>query len=339
MMKEVCAQCLQRHVDPATGRRRRSSSPASTRTRSSTRWTGTTSPRACARTPCREKLTNLWLERLFSAGGPEGGLGVRSPASADLGRERAPEGYLVAVERIRERWMRRRRVPRARDGLRDRGEEQQVGVDREAGLEVVVVLGQPGDREVQVRTADDVSGRADVADDVALGDRWPGLQALRVPGEVAVEEEVLAGRVLLVDRDAAALLAARAARSLRRRSARTGVPRGAPMSIARCCAYRPRESRNESRRLLAVHALDRDQEVLGRGSSERSTSSGRTRAVADLGRRNDPSRRAILAIRRRRAAAFQACLRDVLLLGRLGVGFVDVRLDDRILGRTQGGCG
>ena len=41
MMKEVCAQCLQRHVDPATGARS-SSSPASTRTSSSTASTSTT---------------------------------------------------------------------------------------------------------------------------------------------------------------------------------------------------------------------------------------------------------------------------------------------------------
>ena len=44
MMKQVCAQCLQRHRDPVTGKEA-SSSPASTRTRS---WTRSISARCAA---------------------------------------------------------------------------------------------------------------------------------------------------------------------------------------------------------------------------------------------------------------------------------------------------
>ena len=41
MMKEICAQCLQKHVDPVTGKETWSS-PASTRTSGWTRWTSRT---------------------------------------------------------------------------------------------------------------------------------------------------------------------------------------------------------------------------------------------------------------------------------------------------------
>ena len=65
MMKEVCAQCLQKHVDPVDRQGRRSSSPASTRTR---RWTASTSrtwQRGCGRTPCRRSSPSLWLDHLL----------------------------------------------------------------------------------------------------------------------------------------------------------------------------------------------------------------------------------------------------------------------------------
>ena len=64
MMKEVCAQCLQRHVDP-TPAARSSSSPASTRTRS---WTASTSRTCNARlrqNSVQEKLSNLWFEHIL----------------------------------------------------------------------------------------------------------------------------------------------------------------------------------------------------------------------------------------------------------------------------------
>ncbi len=53
MMKEICAQCLQPHVDPATGKETRTCSPASTRTSRSTRSTSPRCASASARTRCR----------------------------------------------------------------------------------------------------------------------------------------------------------------------------------------------------------------------------------------------------------------------------------------------
>ena len=67
MMKEVCAQCLQKHVDPVTGQGDASSSPASTRTRSSTAVDFRTCARACARTRCRRSCRNAWLDEILKA--------------------------------------------------------------------------------------------------------------------------------------------------------------------------------------------------------------------------------------------------------------------------------
>ncbi len=57
-----------------------------------------------------------------------------------------------------------------------------------------------------MRPADDVAGPPDVGDHVAPGDLLAGAQALGVFRQVAVEEQVAAGRVLLVQRNAAPLL-------------------------------------------------------------------------------------------------------------------------------------
>ena len=53
MMKEICAQCLQPHVDPATGEDAATCSPASTRTSRSTAWTSRGWRRGWRRTRCR----------------------------------------------------------------------------------------------------------------------------------------------------------------------------------------------------------------------------------------------------------------------------------------------
>src|SRR5450759_5413911 len=87
----------------------------------------------------------------------------------------------------------------------DAGQEQQVGVYGQAGLEIAAVFRQASDREVQVRASDHVARRADVTDHVPLVDLPAGLRVLRVSGEVAVEQQVLASGVFLVEGRPAAL--------------------------------------------------------------------------------------------------------------------------------------
>jgi NAD(P)H-flavin reductase len=69
MMKEVCAQCLQRHVDPVTGEERiifscfNQDQPAD-----SVDWAFLN--QRLRQNKTQEKLTNLWLERLLTLGDP-----------------------------------------------------------------------------------------------------------------------------------------------------------------------------------------------------------------------------------------------------------------------------
>ena len=65
MMKEVCAQCLQKHVDPETGKE---DDHLLLLQPGSGAWTASTSRtwrRACGRTRVQEKLANLWLDHLL----------------------------------------------------------------------------------------------------------------------------------------------------------------------------------------------------------------------------------------------------------------------------------
>ena len=78
-------------------------------------------------------------------------------------------------------------------------------------------------------------------------------------------------------------------------AARTGVPLGAPMSMARCWRCLPREFRNESfRRLESTPSTGIWTPAESR--SDRSTSSGRRVDSDDFGRRNEPIERAMRAI-------------------------------------------
>ena len=69
MMKEVCAQCLQKHVDPVTGAEKivfscfNQDQPAD-----SVDWAFLN--QRLRQNTMQEKLTNLWLERLLTLGDP-----------------------------------------------------------------------------------------------------------------------------------------------------------------------------------------------------------------------------------------------------------------------------
>jgi NAD(P)H-flavin reductase len=75
MMKEVCAQCLQRHVDPATGQEKEIvfSCMNQDQKLDEVDW-GNLAARLRQNTVA-EKLTNLWLEKLLSAPGQGPGTG------------------------------------------------------------------------------------------------------------------------------------------------------------------------------------------------------------------------------------------------------------------------
>ena len=64
MMKEVCAQCLQKHVDPATGREEIVFSCFNQDQKLDVMDWGNLAARLRQNT-VSEKLTNLWLDRLF----------------------------------------------------------------------------------------------------------------------------------------------------------------------------------------------------------------------------------------------------------------------------------
>ena len=63
MMKEICAQCLQRHLDPETGEEKVVFSCFNQDQRLEMGWILTACTTGWARTACRRKLTALWIDR------------------------------------------------------------------------------------------------------------------------------------------------------------------------------------------------------------------------------------------------------------------------------------
>jgi len=70
MMKEVCAQCLQRHVDPATGAEREIVFSCFNQDQKLDEMDWDNLAARLRQNTVSEKLTNLWLERLFSLDDP-----------------------------------------------------------------------------------------------------------------------------------------------------------------------------------------------------------------------------------------------------------------------------
>ncbi len=70
MMKEVCAQCLQRHVDPATGAEREIVFSCFNQDQKLDEMDWDNLAARLRQNTVSEKLTNLWLERLFSLEDP-----------------------------------------------------------------------------------------------------------------------------------------------------------------------------------------------------------------------------------------------------------------------------
>ena len=89
----------------------------------------------------------------------------------------------------------------------------------------------------------------------------PFPEALRITLEVCVVVAEIAGRVELVDGDAAGLAVEQPGDRARPRPPSPGVFRGARMSIASCRRSPPRSSLNCAGQLLGPDALDRDQQV------------------------------------------------------------------------------
>jgi hypothetical protein len=151
---------------------------------------------------------------------------------------------------------RRQPQPSAR---REEGAEDEVGVHHEgapAGRGVLVAE----DREVQMRPADDVAGRSDVAEALPLHDVVPRFEAFLVLREVCVKKRVTAGRVPKVHDLPAPLVAAQALDDAvrdgeDRRPARRGqVDRVVLLPAAALGEERVAE-------LRAVEGLERDREV------------------------------------------------------------------------------
>jgi hypothetical protein len=70
MMKEVCAQCLQRHVDPATGKEKEIVFSCYNQDQKLDEMDWDNLAARLRQNTVSEKLTNLWLERLFSREDP-----------------------------------------------------------------------------------------------------------------------------------------------------------------------------------------------------------------------------------------------------------------------------
>ena len=70
MMKEVCAQCLQKHVDPETGREKEIVFSCFNQDQPLDEMDWDNLAARLRQNTVSEKLTNLWLERLFSADDP-----------------------------------------------------------------------------------------------------------------------------------------------------------------------------------------------------------------------------------------------------------------------------
>jgi hypothetical protein len=66
MMKEVCAQCLQRHLDPATGREKEIIFSCYNQDQRMDEMDWENLAARLRQNTVSEKLTNLWIERLFS---------------------------------------------------------------------------------------------------------------------------------------------------------------------------------------------------------------------------------------------------------------------------------
>ncbi|HEU5251173.1 MAG TPA: pyridine nucleotide-disulfide oxidoreductase, partial [Thermoanaerobaculia bacterium] len=70
MMKEVCAQCLQKHVDPATGEEKEIVFSCFNQDQKLDEMDWDNLAARLRQNTVSEKLTNLWLERLFSLRDP-----------------------------------------------------------------------------------------------------------------------------------------------------------------------------------------------------------------------------------------------------------------------------
>src|SRR5262249_9721364 len=97
---------------------------------------------------------------------------------------------------------------------------------------------------MQVRPADHMPRRPDIADDFSLGDLLAGRQTLRILGEVTIEEEILAAGVLLIDGLTALALAGDAHDlAIRRREDRSSAGRPDVDRQVLSAAPTPREER------------------------------------------------------------------------------------------------
>ncbi len=84
MMKEVCAQCLQKHVDPATGQETIIFS-CFNQDQSMDRVDFFNLNARLRQNTVQEKLTNQWLEQVLAAGGTRARLAGSSQQSAVRG--------------------------------------------------------------------------------------------------------------------------------------------------------------------------------------------------------------------------------------------------------------
>jgi hypothetical protein len=67
MMKEVCAQCLQKHVDPATGREKEIVFSCMNQDQLLDEMDWENLAARLRQNTVSEKLTNMWLDRLLTA--------------------------------------------------------------------------------------------------------------------------------------------------------------------------------------------------------------------------------------------------------------------------------
>jgi hypothetical protein len=67
MMKEVCAQCLQKHVDPATGREKEIVFSCFNQDQLLDEMDWENLAARLRQNTVLEKLTNLWIERLLAS--------------------------------------------------------------------------------------------------------------------------------------------------------------------------------------------------------------------------------------------------------------------------------
>src|SRR5215813_6141037 len=110
-----------------------------------------------------------------------------------------------------------------------------------------------------MRPADHVAGRADVTDHLSLLDLLSGRESLGILGEVAIEEQIGAARVFLIDRLSAPPLPRNSDDLSIRSRQNWGAPKGADVDreVLRVAASRRKEGILE---LRGVHTLDGDLE-------------------------------------------------------------------------------